>query len=157
MKTYHKWEDFPDPFTVSITQQECNPVGCVPSIAVAISGGRGLPWGCLPSRGCVCLEGCLARGCMCLQRGVYTPPLWTDTCKNITFPQLLLWAVIKLSSTESQTNTSYFLNFTDDTSRIDRRTASHFILCRSKTSKSVETVRIASRLDVDSFKLCIGF
>ena len=89
-----------------ITQQECIPEGCVPSAAVAVFG-RCLPRGCLPG-GCL-PRGCLPRGCMprgrwclpgeCLTRGVsgwgvYTSPCGqTDTCKNITFPQLLLQMV----------------------------------------------------------------
>ena len=49
---------------VNISKQECIPVGCVPSAAVAFSGvGRG----CLPEGG-VCLRGDV------YLRGVYTPP-----------------------------------------------------------------------------------
>ena len=80
-------------------KQECIPVGCVPSTAVAVGG-------CLPKRVSagrgvsVCQrgkEGVCQRGC--LPRGVYTSLLWqTDTCKNITFPQLLLWTVINSSA-----------------------------------------------------------
>ena len=67
-------------------QQECIPVGCVPSAAVAAWGGGGLPkgwvsargvgvsawgfWGCLP--GGVCLGGAYPGGC--LPRGGCTPP-----------------------------------------------------------------------------------
>ena len=79
----------------TLEQQECIPVGCVLSAAVAISGKGGcLPGrGCLPGGGgvcpgvCVCFGGCLPRECT---------PLWgqTDTCENITFPQLLLRTVI---------------------------------------------------------------
>ena len=48
-------------------KQECIPVGCVPSAAVASRGE------------CVCLG------------GVHLPTCGqTDTCENITFPQLLL-------------------------------------------------------------------
>ena len=64
---------------VSMNKQECIPVGCVPSAAVA-----------------VCLGGCLPRGC--LPRGTYTSPCGqTDTCVNITFLQLLLRTVKMLS------------------------------------------------------------
>ena len=58
--------------------QECIPVGCVPS-----SGGRG-----------VCLGGVCRGGVF---RGVaYLPPYGqTDACENITFPQLLLRTVKK--------------------------------------------------------------
>ena len=60
-----------------VAQQECIPEGCVPSAAVAISGGgvsaqgRRLPRGGLPG------------GC------THPPCGQTDSCKNITFPQLL--------------------------------------------------------------------
>ena len=63
-------------------EQECIPLGCVPSAAVVGSG-----------EGCVCLVGCLPRRGVCLG-GVHPPVNWiTDTCENITFPQLLLWTV----------------------------------------------------------------
>ena len=63
--------------------QECIPVGCVPSTAVAVWG-----WGC-PGEG-VCVSG-----------GVSLPPteFLTRTCENITFPQLLLRTVIIVSRT----------------------------------------------------------
>ena len=91
-------------------QQECISVGCVPSTAVAVSGG------CLPRGKGVCPGGCMPRGCLpggclpggCLPRGVsaqggvclggvYTPCPHglTDTYENITFPKLLLQTVIK--------------------------------------------------------------
>ena len=62
--------------TQKLFTQECIPVGCVPSAAVAICWVGCLPRGCLP--------GGLPGGC--------TPPPCgqTDTCENITFPQLLL-------------------------------------------------------------------
>ena len=86
-------------------RQECIPVGCVPSAAVAVCwGGQCLPtrgvWpgGCLPRRGLsaqggVCPGGVSARG------NVWqTLPLWTEflthACESITFPQLHLWTVI---------------------------------------------------------------
>ena len=72
------------------TEQECIPVGCVPSVAVAIFLGGGVcpgvfVGGCLPDRGGgVCPRGICLGGC--------TPPCGqTDTCENIFFPQLLLW------------------------------------------------------------------
>ena len=86
-------------------QQECIPVGCVPSAALAVWWGGGCPGGCvcLPSGG-VWPEGCLPRGdCLprgCLPRGVSAygdgvclggipPPLWTEflthVCESITF------------------------------------------------------------------------
>ena len=80
--------------TTLMNKQECIPVGCVPSTAVAVSGG-----GCLPGGGgVVCLGGCLPR------RGVHLhhPPTvgrMTDACGNITFPQLLLRTVITNKST----------------------------------------------------------
>ena len=55
-------------------KQECIPVGCVPSAAVAVSWGgsakRGLSAG-------VCLGGCLHRSCR--PGGVYKSPLWTES------------------------------------------------------------------------------
>ena len=69
-------------------QQECIPVGCVPSAAITISGG-------------VCL-GAQGRGGMCVSQQSTgqtppPPPLWTEflthACENITFPQLLLRTV----------------------------------------------------------------
>ena len=59
-------------------KQECIPVGCILSAVT----GEG-----------VCLPG----GEMVLPRGRCTPPVdrMTDTCENITFPQLLLRTVIK--------------------------------------------------------------
>ena len=84
-----------------ISKQECIPVRCILSTAVAILGG--LPMG-VPAQegdvfpgggiwlGSVCTGRYLPRGC--LPRGVYTSPCGqTDTCENITFPQLLLWTV----------------------------------------------------------------
>ena len=82
--------------------QECIPVGCVPSAAVAILGGGFCLWGgglpareeCLPARGCLPRRGvCLPWGSGC--QGGCTPPHSgkTDTCENITFPQLLLRTV----------------------------------------------------------------
>ena len=57
-------------------QQECIPVGCVPSAAVAVCGGGGegvCPGGCVcPGEGCVCPGVCLPRGC--LPRAGVTPP-----------------------------------------------------------------------------------
>ena len=75
-------------------KQECIPVGCVPSSAMAVWGGV-CPSGCLPGGG-VC-SGKVCQGVFAL-RGVCpggcTPhPLceqMTDGCKNITFPQLPL-------------------------------------------------------------------
>ena len=84
-------------------QQECIPVGCVPSAAVAIGRGRlsawgvfaqgCLPGGCLP-RGCLprgvsAQGGCLPReGCVSQYAMGQTSPQWTEflthTCENIT-------------------------------------------------------------------------
>ena len=62
-----------------VITQECIPVGCVPSAAVAVSGGGEGEW---PTVG-VCLQVPLLE--------LYTPPnRITDRCKNITFPQLRL-------------------------------------------------------------------
>ena len=64
--------------------QECIPEGCVPSAAVAVSGGG------------VCLGVCLPRGVSA--QGACTPPpvcteFLTYTCENITFLQLCLQAI----------------------------------------------------------------
>ena len=99
-------------------KQECIPVGCVPSAALAVPGGLprvgGLPRaGCRPEGGClpawrsvsVCQGVCLPRGVhlprgVCLPRGDVCLPRWgvsarhppvnriTDSCKNITLPPL---------------------------------------------------------------------
>ena len=100
-----------------LAKQECNPLGCAPSAAVAVRvcGGESqhalgrrvcLSKGCLP-RGVSALVGCLlggvcSRGGCLLGAGVgvvsaqcmlgYTPhpPVnrMIDACENITFPQL---------------------------------------------------------------------
>ena len=60
--------------------QECIPVGCVPSAAVAVPGGEGVcpVGGCLP-RGCLPGEGVSAK---------HLPvDRMTDWCKNITLLQ----------------------------------------------------------------------
>ena len=53
-----------------LDKQECLPVGCVPSVSVAIFVERGvlLRW-CLPRRRCVSPRGCLPRRGVCLPRG----------------------------------------------------------------------------------------
>ena len=83
-------------------QQECIPVGCVPSAAVAV-GGVCLPGGCITActgRGVSApvhagiQRGVSAKGCLPQCTLGYTPPtpLWTEflthACENITFPQL---------------------------------------------------------------------
>ena len=70
-----------------IMEQECIPVGCVPSAAVWGVSAAGLPKGGGSARGC------LPRGRGCLPRAVCLPRM-TDACENITFLQLLLRAVI---------------------------------------------------------------
>ena len=69
----------------NIQKQECIPVGCVPSVAVAVE------MGCLPQ----CMLGYMPSACWDTSR------LWTEflthACENITFPQLLLWTVTRLS------------------------------------------------------------
>ena len=65
-------------------KQEYIPVGCVPFAAVAVTGGRGVsPKGGLPREGV--WQGGFAQGGVC-----QTSPVdrITDTCKNITLPQL---------------------------------------------------------------------
>ena len=80
------------------------PGGCLPSQGVSAWPGRVyLTGGCLPVQGNVCVaQGmsawpgvvCLARGCLPGQGGCTPPPCGqTDTCENITFPQLLLRTV----------------------------------------------------------------
>ena len=72
--------------------KECIPVGCVPSVAVAISGGRGV----------------------FLWREAYTP-FWTEflthACENITFPQLLLQTVITFQQLRCGVVMSQKMNF----------------------------------------------
>ena len=109
-----------------VIKQECIPVGCVPSAAVAVSGGGVVCLGgCLPGgvypRGVSAKEGgrgglpsggvSAQRGCMprdvCLGRGVSVGGIYsslplpvnrmTDRCKNITFPLLRLRTVMKTS------------------------------------------------------------
>ena len=79
------------------TQQECIPVGCVPSSAVAIPS-RGVSasgvsaWGRLPM-------GMVSAWGECLPRGMCTSPHGqTDACENIIFPQLLL-RTVKMADT----------------------------------------------------------
>ena len=62
----------------------CLPTGCLPG-GVSAGGGGVCLGGVCP--GGVCLGGCLPRECTPPPRGQ------TDTCENITFPQLLLWTV----------------------------------------------------------------
>ena len=78
-------------------KQECIPVGCVPSAAVAVSRGGCLPGGCTWSWGDVPgLGGCTWSGGVYLVQGVYLvrgvapgqvlPHCGqTHACKNITF------------------------------------------------------------------------
>ena len=72
---------------------------------MAASGGGSAQGGCLPSGGVFPRkEGCLprvvsAKGGVCLVRCVHLPPAvdrMTDTCENITFPQLLSQTVITM-------------------------------------------------------------
>ena len=92
----------------------CLPIGCLPggSLPRWVSACQGVvstQWGCLP-RESACQGGLprrvsawevSAQGCVCLLGGVCLPaggcilPLCgqTDTCENITFPQLLLRTV----------------------------------------------------------------
>ena len=54
---------------LNLEEQECIPVGCVPSAAVAVPGGVCLPGGgCLPARGCLPGRGGQGRVSAC--RGV---------------------------------------------------------------------------------------
>ena len=77
-------------------KQECIPVGCVLSAAVAVCwvGGGGV------CRGSVCLGvsawGGSAQGVSAWWGCTHPPRGQTDTCENITFPQLLLRTVIKV-------------------------------------------------------------
>ena len=87
----------------------CLPRGCLP---------RGcLPGGCLP--GGVCPRGCLPRGCLPGGGVADASPgpeadtsLWTewltDRCKNITFPQLRLRAVINIFYPQEWTRSFVF-------------------------------------------------
>ena len=70
----------------------CLPEGCLPGGVSACCGKHVCPEG-LSAQG-VCLPGvCLPEGV--LPGGVLPPCGQTDTCENITFPQLLLGTVIK--------------------------------------------------------------
>ena len=83
-------------------KQECIPVGCVLSAAVAV-GGMSRGWVCVwkvgVSRGvCVCTGGGVFVQLGVCPGGLYTfPPVdrMTDTCENIIFPQLVLQTVIR--------------------------------------------------------------
>ena len=78
----------------SIQEQECIPVGSVPSAAVAISGGGICPG--VSAQGVSAWRG-VCRGAGVSQHAMgHIPPCGqTDTCKNITFPHLLLRTVVK--------------------------------------------------------------
>ena len=93
-------------------KQECIPVGCVPSTAMAVYGGcpgemsRGKCPGVFLSRVCVCVchrvcvwTGGVSRGCVrgVSGEGVNNSPSGQNSCENITFPQLLLRTVIKVA------------------------------------------------------------
>ena len=56
----------------NILEQECIPVGCVPSAAVAVSGGGGVFPG-VSAQGGVCLRGGLPSGIVCLEGGGCLP------------------------------------------------------------------------------------
>ena len=73
-------------------RQVCIPVGCVPSAAVAIWGGRRVGVGVCPVCVCVCAMG----------QTPARPPVdrMTDACENVTFPQLLSdWSLILFTPT----------------------------------------------------------
>ena len=96
-------------------EQECIPVGCVPPASMVMSTGGVYPggWGsggCLP-RGVGVQEECLPiwgvhapSWSIAMHAGIHTDPVnrMTDRCKNITFPQLRLWAIIKWKKTQFQ-------------------------------------------------------
>ena len=70
------------------TKQECIPVGCVPSAAVAVGGGAG----CLP--GGVCPGDVSAWGGVCPSAcwDTHPPPVnrITDACENITMLRMVI-------------------------------------------------------------------
>ena len=75
--------------------QECIPVGCVPSTAVAVSPATHVPPPYPRTAMHVPLLPCVPPSC---HTGPYAcPPMWTEflthACENITFPQLLLRTV----------------------------------------------------------------
>ena len=100
----NKWNMLDDVKYYKIRRkQECIPVGCVLSAAVAISGRGCFPMGeCLSgvvsargvsAQGGVCPEGVFPGG-ECLPRGEADPPverILDICCENITLPQ---WTVI---------------------------------------------------------------
>ena len=78
------------------SEHECIPVGCVPSAAVAVSGGKSTQ-GCLlgGARG-VCSGEVSAQRAISCTGGVHPPvDRMTDACEDITFLQLLLRKVMK--------------------------------------------------------------
>ena len=86
--------------------QECIPVGCVPSAAVAVSPATSTPLccACPPTMHAPChacplpymLPPTVHAPLPCMPPPCTPPCRQTDTCENITFPQLLLWMVISL-------------------------------------------------------------
>ena len=70
------------------TQQECIPVECVPSAAVAVGGRGRLPRGCVS-------QNVLGRGCV--SHHALGGGGGTRACENITFPQLRLRTVKMLN------------------------------------------------------------
>ena len=74
----------------NIQEQECIPVGCLPSPTVAVCRGSLPARGCLPAEGCLPARGCLPRVDVCLPgvsacrggsayHGVYTTPVDRQT------------------------------------------------------------------------------
>ena len=109
-RAYSIWTSFPEGLQnkqnntiviVSLQQQECISVGCVPSTAVAVrgEGAGGVPGGLSRGGGGgVCLGGgvsqhALVRGASApVHAGIHAPPTHTRLW-NITFPQLRLRTV----------------------------------------------------------------
>ena len=68
---------------ISFSRQEFIPVGCVPSAAVAVTGGSGVSvcqGVCLPRP---CLPGGVCPGGVCLREGVDLPPVNRMTDRQV--------------------------------------------------------------------------
>ena len=94
---------------IQFESQECIPVGCVPSAAVAVCWGVSA-LGVSAHGGCLPMGGCLPKGGVC-PWGAYPSMHWgrhppvnrmTDRCKNITFG--LQWQIQYFPDRGASTN-----------------------------------------------------
>ena len=90
-------------------EQECIPVGCLPSAVVAVRGDvsqHSLGWGVCVSQHALgrlgCIKACTGQGVCVCPGGAFphTPPMdrITDACENITFPQSVVRLPISQNS-----------------------------------------------------------